>query len=94
MLDAFIGGLSYWAIGWGLAYGEGGNFFCGGSQYFNYQLPHHHYPKWFFQVEIMYDFHVKITSTWIIAGNLSLAVGRYHLRTFIIQQVQVYAGVV
>ena len=51
MLDAFIGGLSYWAIGWGLAYGEGGNLFCGGSQYFNYQLPHHHYPKWFFQVK-------------------------------------------
>ena len=23
MLDAFIGGVSYWAIGWGLAYGEG-----------------------------------------------------------------------
>ena len=23
MLDVFIGGLSYWAIGWGLAYGEG-----------------------------------------------------------------------
>ena len=23
MLDAFIGGVSYWAIGWGLAYGKG-----------------------------------------------------------------------
>ena len=23
MLDAFIGGVSYWIIGWGLAYGEG-----------------------------------------------------------------------
>merc|ERR1712079_506908 len=49
MLDAFIGGVSYWAIGWGLAYGEGGNPFCGGSQYFNYQLPYEQYPKWFFQ---------------------------------------------
>merc|ERR1712117_963050 len=27
MLDAFIGGVSYWAIGWGLAYGAGGNLF-------------------------------------------------------------------
>ena len=50
MLDAFIGGLSYWAIGWGLAYGADGNLFCGGSQYFNYQLPYDSYPKWFFQV--------------------------------------------
>ena len=50
MLDALIGGLSYWAIGWGLAYGAGGNIFCGGSQYFNYQLPYDSYPKWFFQV--------------------------------------------
>ena len=51
MLDAFIGGLSYWAIGWGLAYGDGGNLFCGGSQYFNYQLQYDDYPKWFFQVQ-------------------------------------------
>ena len=54
MLDAFIGGLSYWAIGWGLAYGAGGNLFCGGSQYFNYQLSYDSYPKWFFQVSSHY----------------------------------------
>ena len=51
MLDVFIGGGSYWALGWGLAYGEGGNPFCGGSQFFNYQLPYDQYPKWFFQVD-------------------------------------------
>merc|ERR1719394_252540 len=34
MLDAFIGATSYWAIGWGLAYGPDGNYFCGGSEYF------------------------------------------------------------
>ena len=31
MLDAFLGGVSYWAIGWGLAFGKGGfldNTFC------------------------------------------------------------------
>ena len=50
MLDVFIGGVSYWALGWGLAYGAGGNPFCGGSQFFNFQLPYDQYPKWFFQV--------------------------------------------
>ena len=51
MLDVFIGGISYWALGWGLAYGAGGNPFCGGSQFFNYQLPYDKYPTWFFQVD-------------------------------------------
>ena len=50
MLDVFIGGGSYWALGWGLAYGAEGNPFSGGSQFFNYQLPYDQYPKWFFQV--------------------------------------------
>ena len=50
MLDAFIGATSYWAIGWGLAYGPGGNYFCGGSQYLNFQMDFDLYPKWFFQV--------------------------------------------
>ena len=52
MLDVFIGGVSYWALGWGLAYGAGGNPFCGGSQFFNYQLPYDQYPTWFFQVNL------------------------------------------
>ena len=66
MLDALTGCVSYWsvhvtvnifmltlhyrAIGWGLAYGDNGNVFCGGSQFFNYHLPYDQYPKWFFQV--------------------------------------------
>ena len=58
MLDAFIGGVSYWALGWGLAYGAGGNYFCGGSQFLNYQLPYAEYPKWFFQV-------IKVSSSAI-----------------------------
>ena len=53
MLDAFIGATSYWAIGWGLAYGEGGNLFCGGSEYFSYSMDYEKYPKWFFQVTRM-----------------------------------------
>jgi len=65
MLDAFIGGVSYWAIGWGLAYGEGGNPFCGGSQYFNYQLPYDQYPKWFFQ------FVFAATAATIVSGAIA-----------------------
>merc|ERR1719516_521324 len=65
MLDAFIGGVSYWAIGWGLAYGEGGNLFCGGSQFFNYQLPYDLYPKWFFQ------FVFAATAATIVSGAIA-----------------------
>merc|ERR1712106_133324 len=65
MLDAFIGGVSYWAIGWGLAYGEGGNMFCGGSQFFNYQLSYHLYAKWFFQ------FVFAATAATIVSGAIA-----------------------
>jgi len=65
MLDAFIGGVSYWAIGWGLAYGEGGNPFCGGSQFFNFQLPYDLYPKWFFQ------FVFAATAATIVSGAIA-----------------------
>ena len=33
MLDCLIGGLSYWAIGWAVAYGAGGNGFIGMSNF-------------------------------------------------------------
>eukprot|EP00092_Neocalanus_flemingeri_P000649 GFUD01000691.1.p1 GENE.GFUD01000691.1~~GFUD01000691.1.p1 ORF type:complete len:547 (+),score=127.70 GFUD01000691.1:58-1698(+) len=65
MLDAFIGGISYWAIGWGLAYGEGGNSFCGGSQFFNFQLDYGLYPKWFFQ------FVFAATAATIVSGAIA-----------------------
>jgi len=65
MLDAFIGGISYWAIGWGLAYGAGGNLFCGGSQFFNYQLDYGLYPKWFFQ------FVFAATAATIVSGAIA-----------------------
>ena len=51
LLDVFLGGVSYWAIGWGLAYGDNGNPFCGGDHFFNYELDYSAYPKWFFQVK-------------------------------------------
>ena len=38
-------------VGWGLAYGPGGNPFCGGSQFFAFKMEYENYPMWFFQVK-------------------------------------------
>jgi len=65
ILDAFIGGVSYWAIGWGLAYGPGGNPFCGGSEFFNYGMNYDEYPKWFFQ------FVFAATAATIVSGAVA-----------------------
>ena len=50
MLDCLIGAMAYWSVGWGLAYGPGGNGFAGGSQFFAAFMPASEYPSWFFQV--------------------------------------------
>jgi Amt family ammonium transporter len=50
MLDCLVAGVAYWAIGWGVAYGPGGNPFCGGSNFFMYGVEFSEYPRWFFQV--------------------------------------------
>jgi len=65
MLDAFMGSISYWAIGWGLAYGPGGNLFCGGSEYFNYQMEYTDYSNWFFQ------FVFAATAATIVSGAIA-----------------------
>ena len=65
MLDALIGGISYWAIGWGLAYGANGNAFCGGSEYFSINMPHDKYPGWFFQ------FVFAATAATIVSGAIA-----------------------
>ena len=65
MLDALIGGISYWAIGWGLAYGADGNAFCGGSEYFSFNMPHDNYPSWFFQ------FVFAATAATIVSGAIA-----------------------
>ena len=50
MLDCLIGALTYWGIGWGLAYGPGGSGgFAGGSQFFAVRMKASDYPSWFFQ---------------------------------------------
>jgi len=65
MLDAFIGAVSYWAIGWGLAYGKNGNQFCGGGEFFSYQMEYSDYPKWFFQ------FVFAATAATIVSGSIA-----------------------
>jgi len=64
-LDAFIGGVAYWAIGWALAYGEGGQFMTGGSGYFNYKLDYGQYPNWFF------SFVFAATAATIVSGAIA-----------------------
>merc|ERR1719266_2297010 len=80
MLDAFIGATSYWAIGWGLAYGENGNLFCGGSEYFNYSMDYEKYPKWFFQ------FVFAATAATIVSGSIAerCQFGAYFLYSIVI----------
>ena len=50
MLDAFIGGVSYWAVGYALAYGETGdpdfpNRFCGQTYFFRLVRSDNHQKK-------------------------------------------------
>ena len=50
MLDCLIGAITYWSLGWALAYGPGGNGFAGGSEFFAANMDASSYPSWFFQV--------------------------------------------
>ena len=65
MLDCLIGGLFYWAFGWGFAYGEGDNGFIGTSQFFSVGLDHADYPSWFFQ------FVFAATTATIVSGSIA-----------------------
>lgn len=65
MLDALIGGVSYWAIGWALAYGPHGNGFIGGSRFFSYGMDYANYPSWFFQ------FVFAATAATIVSGAIA-----------------------
>jgi len=80
MLDAFIGAVSYWCIGWGLGYGKGGNAFCGGSEFFNFQMEYNEYPSWFFQ------FCFAATAATIVSGSIAerCQMGAYFLYSIII----------
>ena len=65
MLDALIGGLSYWAIGWGLSYGKGRSDFLGESEFFSYGFDANMYPSWFFQ------FVFAATAATILSGAIA-----------------------
>ena len=64
------------AIGWGLAYGPNGNPFCGGGQYFNYQMPYEEYPKWFFQVRrfLIRNLSLDVFSQFVFAATAATIV--------------------
>ena len=65
MLDCLIGGVSYWAIGWAVAYGDNGNGFIGQGQFFSYNMNHENYPSWFFQ------FVFAATAATIVSGSIA-----------------------
>lgn len=65
MLDCLIGGVSYWVMGWAVAYGEGGNGFIGMSNFFSWKMDHSNYPSWFFQ------FVFAATAATIVSGSIA-----------------------
>jgi ammonium transporter, Amt family len=48
LVDSAVAGLTYWAVGYAFAYGEGGNPFIGNSHYFLKGVDD--YVMWFFQM--------------------------------------------
>ncbi|XP_037783637.1 putative ammonium transporter 1 [Penaeus monodon] len=64
MLDVFIGGISYWLVGYPLAFGEG-NAFCGASYWASSGLPEDRLAHWFFHIVF------SATAATIVSGAVA-----------------------
>ncbi|PAA78057.1 hypothetical protein BOX15_Mlig015085g2, partial [Macrostomum lignano] len=63
ILDSFIGGIAYYVIGYGLAFGApNGNPFCGSGYFAMSYLPESKFSHWFFQ------FVFAATASTIVSG--------------------------
>ena len=65
MVDVLLGGVSYWAIGWGLSFGRGTSRFLGVSEFFGHGIDPNMYPLWFFH------FVFAATASTIVSGALA-----------------------
>lgn len=65
MLSLLIGGFSYWAVGWAISYGPGGNGFSGATEFFSIGKEYSSYPKWFSQ------FVIAATVATIVSGAIA-----------------------
>ena len=69
MVDSLLGGVSYWAVGWGLSHGRGSSMFVGESNFFSHNIDPEIYPLWFFQ------FVFAATAATILSGSICERVG-------------------
>ena len=98
MVDVLIGGVSYWALGWGLSYGRGTNSFLGEDEFFSIGMDPNTYPLWFFQyvfaatastivsgaVAERVDFFAYFIYSIFIMGNLKVAIHIKYLSSVLV----------
>ena len=65
LLDCLLGSITYWVLGWAVAYGKDGNSFIGGSNYLGLGMEQDDYPLWFFK------FVFAATAATIVSGAIA-----------------------